>query len=369
MSPEQAMAQEVGPPSDVFSLGCVLAFAATGHSPFGAGPAHAVVYRVVHADPDLHAVPTPLTDLVAACLAKDPAARPSLQHVLDRLAAPAAPGQGQWLPEALTQVITERQTMALTALHDPATTGSGGPQTMAPPSAQPGQPRAPQPLLVNERRRRRGSEPRWPASTVYGLLALFALISVSTVVHQFHVFNNAGRYVDESDFVDLLDAYEWVATIMWVAQIVSGLGLAGAWLLWFHRVRVVAERRAPGRLRYGPSMAVYGWLIPIGNLLLPKQIAYDVWQASSPPGRDGTTAPAGLLHAWWIFCLVTFLTWPLFWIKWTTLLGIDSVHLRYEFTWRTWASVAVHMLVVPTAIVTALFVRRLGAMQAARLDS
>ncbi|GGQ22124.1 protein kinase domain-containing protein [Streptosporangium pseudovulgare] len=376
MSPEQAMGRDVGPPSDVFSLGCVLAFTVTGHSPFGTGPVHAVVFRVVHADPDLQGVPASLAALVAACLAKDPAARPSLEQVLTRLTALASPDQGRWLPEALTQVIADRRTLALTALHDLATaTDGGGPRTMAPPpSGHANPPGAPQPLLVNERRHMRGRDPLHSATgyqiAAHVLLALFTLVSVSTVVHQFYVFDEAGsRYPEESDLIRLFDAYEWDATIMWLAQIVSGLGLAAAWLLWFHRVRVVAERLAPGRLRYGPSMAVYGWLIPIANLWLPKQIADDVWHASSPPGRDGTTVPAGLLRAWWIFCLITFLTWPLFWIKWTTLLDTDSVRYRYQYTWETWASVAVHMLVVPTAIVTARFVRRLGAMQAARLDS
>ena len=37
MSPEQAEGREAGPPSDIFSLGAVLAFAATGQGPFGTG--------------------------------------------------------------------------------------------------------------------------------------------------------------------------------------------------------------------------------------------------------------------------------------------------------------------------------------------
>ncbi|MFI7418445.1 protein kinase [Nonomuraea sp. NPDC049684] len=131
MSPEQAMGREGGPPSDVFSLGCVLAFTVTGRSPFGTGPVHAVVFRVVHADPDLQGVPAPLAAVVAACLAKDPAARPSLEQVLTRLTALASPDQGRWLPEALTQVIADRRTLALTAVHDRATaTDGGGPRTM-----------------------------------------------------------------------------------------------------------------------------------------------------------------------------------------------------------------------------------------------
>lgn len=74
----------------MFSLGCVLAFAATGRSPFGEGPGHAVIYRVVHAEPDLAGVPGPLAALVAACLAKDPAARPSPSQILEGLTGPAA---------------------------------------------------------------------------------------------------------------------------------------------------------------------------------------------------------------------------------------------------------------------------------------
>ncbi|MEV4083254.1 protein kinase [Nonomuraea fuscirosea] len=377
MSPEQAMAQKVGPPSDVFSLGCVLAFASTGRSPFGTGPVHAVVFRVVHADPDLRGVPAPLAALVAACLAKDPAARPSLEQVLTHLTALASPDQGQWLPEVLTQVIAERRTLALTALHHPApATDGGGPRTVGSPS--PGhadQARAPQPLLVNERRHMRGGAPLHPAAgyqiAVYVLLALFTLASVSIVVHQFDVADDAGRWYK----VEVYDEIKTVSMIMLVAQVVFGLGLTACWLFWFFQIRVVAERLAPGRLRYRPSMAVYGWFIPIGNLWLPKQIADDIWHASSPPGRSGTTAPAGLLHTWWALWLVTFLTWPLFWIEWTTLLSEhnrmtdDDIYRMYEFTPDIWVSLALHVLVVPTAIVTARFVRRLSAMQAAKLNS
>ena len=57
----------------MFSLGAVLAFAATGQGPFGSGSTPALVYRVVHNPPDLDLVPAGIRPVVERCLAKDPA--------------------------------------------------------------------------------------------------------------------------------------------------------------------------------------------------------------------------------------------------------------------------------------------------------
>ena len=79
MSPEQAQGHPVGPASDIFSLGSVLTFAATGAAPFGGSGTEmfAIAYRLVNGEPDLSRVPGSLRPLVGACLAKDPAARPA----------------------------------------------------------------------------------------------------------------------------------------------------------------------------------------------------------------------------------------------------------------------------------------------------
>ncbi|GAA4995194.1 protein kinase domain-containing protein [Streptomyces hyderabadensis] len=105
MSPEQVNGDEVTWASDVFCLGAVLAFAATGAGPFGAGPTPALLYRVVHNAPDVAPVTDPaLRSLIADCLAKDPARRPAPREILARIgplggeSATALPHAQQWTP-------------------------------------------------------------------------------------------------------------------------------------------------------------------------------------------------------------------------------------------------------------------------------
>ena len=85
LSPEQVTGEHVGPPCDVFSLGAVLTFAATGRLPFGAGNEIAMLYRVIHGLPDLDEVPAEVLDLVRRCLAKDPGGRPTTADLLAEL--------------------------------------------------------------------------------------------------------------------------------------------------------------------------------------------------------------------------------------------------------------------------------------------
>src|SRR5690242_5896055 len=101
MSPEQAMGGEIGPPSDVFNLGAVLAFAATGEGPFGTGTTAALLYRVAHGEPDLARVPPRVRPLIERCLAKDPAQRPTASGLLSEVGA--LQPDGNWLPDSLTR--------------------------------------------------------------------------------------------------------------------------------------------------------------------------------------------------------------------------------------------------------------------------
>ncbi|MFJ3233843.1 bifunctional serine/threonine-protein kinase/ABC transporter substrate-binding protein [Streptomyces sp. NPDC086787] len=130
LPPEQAGGGgEPGPAGDVFSLGCVLAHAATGRPPFGTGTVDALLFRTVHDTPDLDGVPPGLAGAVRDCLAKDPAARPTAGELARRLAttSPTSPADPRellraagvpgdetaWLPEPLVRMIAERSAAGL----------------------------------------------------------------------------------------------------------------------------------------------------------------------------------------------------------------------------------------------------------------
>ncbi|GAA1988735.1 serine/threonine-protein kinase [Catenulispora subtropica] len=82
MSPEQIGGVQVGPKSDVYSLGAVLTFAAVGRAPHGDGPVQEVMLRILHQQPNLAGIDDSLLPMIEACLVKDPALRPASSHVL-----------------------------------------------------------------------------------------------------------------------------------------------------------------------------------------------------------------------------------------------------------------------------------------------
>lgn len=127
LSPEQAQGRgrEIGPASDVFSLGCLLAYAVTGERPFGWGSAAEALVRTVHDEADLDAVPAPLLPLLRNCLAKEPGARPTVPEV--QAALERAGEAGGWLPESLTRLIARRSAAVLALPAVEATEVSGAP--------------------------------------------------------------------------------------------------------------------------------------------------------------------------------------------------------------------------------------------------
>ncbi|WP_066943837.1 serine/threonine-protein kinase [Streptomyces lushanensis] len=108
MSPEQILGKGISGAADVFSLGAVLVYAATGESPFPGDSSAALLYKVVHEEPELSALRGDLRDLAARCLAKDPSARPAPEEVARVLAPGGAAGlvAAGWLPGPLVEEVS-----------------------------------------------------------------------------------------------------------------------------------------------------------------------------------------------------------------------------------------------------------------------
>ncbi|NUV81235.1 serine/threonine-protein kinase [Streptomyces sp. CAI-155] len=122
MAPEQILGEETGTGADVFALGCVLMYAATGQLPFGNGASnqHAVMYRIVESAPDLTGVgDAPLRELIGRCLTKKPAERPGVEVLLADIGTSESPGAalrgGAWLPPQLLARLARQAAVLLDA--------------------------------------------------------------------------------------------------------------------------------------------------------------------------------------------------------------------------------------------------------------
>ncbi|WP_405794782.1 PQQ-binding-like beta-propeller repeat protein [Streptomyces sp. NBC_01506] len=142
LTPEQLDGEVPGPPSDIFVLGLLLAYAATGTTPLAEGPPDAAAERIAHGAAELDGVPEELRPIVARCLAKEPGARPTATDVAAQL-APALDGgaavtavPGGWLPDALSASIAE-QAARVDALHAPLDGPEGGVTDAVPGAAEP----------------------------------------------------------------------------------------------------------------------------------------------------------------------------------------------------------------------------------------
>jgi len=176
MSPEQVEGREVGAQSDIFSLGAVLAFAATGEAPFGSGSAPTLAYRAVYREVNLDRVPAEVRGLVQRCLAKDPGQRPTARDLEFAASTGAIPPTERWRPEPVTRTFLE-----LPQTGDPSrtVTSARSSPVSRPAAGRPGR-------HEGRRHRRRLARPLTIASMVVGLLAASAAggIALAASAHQ-----------------------------------------------------------------------------------------------------------------------------------------------------------------------------------------
>ncbi|MGC9495051.1 protein kinase domain-containing protein [Streptomyces sp. WG7] len=341
MSPEQVRGEKVSYASDIFCLGAVLAYAAMGRMPFGTaeGGMHSLLFRIATEEADLSGTPEAWHGLIAACLVKDPDKRPTPDELLtsieDMEGADAAPG-GAWLPgEVLAEL--GRHAVQLLDSEDPEkrlpvgapVAGFGPPPTAyglsTPPGpvptpfgARPGPQQAPvystpapvpasAPTSVSPTPfARRPVRPlRGLAMVLNAFLGVFALLLMARGAVLGGVFTQLGRHdAQESPHViEGFDDWALASDLIDSLSALAILGVAGVWVCWFRHVWLNADALAPGRIRYSPGLAAGGWFIPVVNFYLPKQIANDIWTATT--GRP-KGAGRWLLHTWWWFWLAHF---------------------------------------------------------------
>ncbi len=138
LSPEHVAGDPIGPPSDVFSLGSLLVFAATGAAPFGSGRPVEVLGRILAGEPDFRGLSGHLLEVATACLSREPADRPLPAEIIESVPADSAllagtPATRFW-PESLDAFIRTYEATFAVALPD---SGGAGQQQSALPFKPP----------------------------------------------------------------------------------------------------------------------------------------------------------------------------------------------------------------------------------------
>ncbi|MEU3963386.1 DUF4328 domain-containing protein [Streptomyces buecherae] len=135
--------------------------------------------------------------------------------------------------------------------------------------------------------------------------ALTVLFGVTIVMLVLALIARGGQYNQLGDqldgkFVSIEDQDDADAfyTAMLILSSLVMVATAVVWAIWFRRLRLNAEVFAPGQHRFTPGWAAGAWFTPVVNLWFPKQIANDIWRASSPQGPHAVQR--GLLNGWWV---------------------------------------------------------------------
>ncbi|WP_188195999.1 protein kinase domain-containing protein [Nonomuraea sp. SYSU D8015] len=165
VAPERLTGGPALPASDVFAWGCLVAFAASGHHPFGGGEPDVFTRRVLLDPPRLDGVPAMLRPAAEAALAKDPADRPKAADLLRALLAAGGVGDPWDLRQAVAEVLGEIWTPV------PYPPGGGLVRLASPPSAGPESGTAP----------RRKSRAKAGAHLSHASFAALATVSIAAV--------------------------------------------------------------------------------------------------------------------------------------------------------------------------------------------
>ncbi|NIY67077.1 protein kinase domain-containing protein [Streptomyces malaysiensis] len=396
MSPEQVRGEPVTAASDVFCLGSVLAFAATGRQPFGNldSGIHALMYRIAQEEPDLVGLPEGARGLVTACLNKDPAKRPSVDDLV-AATQPVADDGEPWLPggllarlgrDALQLLEVEAENAqpdAMAPQQGPSAYGHPQAAAHTPPGPSPyGTPSA---YATPHAHAAAGPAYQVPTQPWQGgyqaplgfpapgtrlrpirglataLMSMFGIWLVLTLLDMALNISLLDTYfaIDAGDVSkDVLYSKRSDVQAMGSGTGVAALVLVVLWLVWFRTAYINSTVLNPGRQRFGSGYAVGAWFIPVAQLWLPKQIANDVWTSSTPPG-PGRRGRA-VLHWWWTFFVIMFLMFP---VNGTSEIISDNIREQRP---GVIVSIVDDSIGILTALLAIAVVRRITKMQEQR---
>ncbi|WP_405827606.1 MULTISPECIES: protein kinase domain-containing protein [unclassified Streptomyces] len=280
LAPEQISGGVIGPACDVFALGAVLVHAAGGRA-FGEGGHLGLMYRAVHDEPDLTAVPGPLRRLVEACLAKAPADRPEPAGLLEALgpvaSAPVASAPAAGRPAASDAGVVAQEGGAEAAPARPAPPAVTVPATAVDrrrPEARAGGAGLQEAMFTTPRRNRAAVALTWAALAGICSYAAFAM----TLTHE-----TAATVLV---LLPWLCAPLFAAVIAWqpaaLQMNASGLivhqqtlnGRRGARIAWQHLAGVDV-------IPFGPQRLPVLRLTFVDGAPLPFDLDPDAWQATA----------------------------------------------------------------------------------------
>jgi hypothetical protein len=138
-------------------------------------------------------------------------------------------------------------------------------------------------------------------TVLFGATIAVLILAFIARVQQYNLYGDVLNGVSVSG-AEADDADDFYRTALLLSSAVM-LALGVVWPIWFRRLRLNAEVFAPGQHRFGSGWAAGAWFTPVVSLWFPKQIANDIWRASSPQGPHQVSR--GLLNGWWVCWVIS----------------------------------------------------------------
>jgi glycine betaine/proline transport system substrate-binding protein len=259
IAPEQILGREVTEKCDVFNLGLVVAYAATGRHAYGEGRPDAVMYRISNLDADLEGIDEPLVTAIRRCLERDPAFRPAMSELLGFFTS----GGQESLPDLPPDSTIIVQPGQIDRVVKPARgqAGSSADPPNIPPSDPPAAPSPPPPS---------GPERRWGPR----ILALAALIVIGGAI---------GFFVSQNSSSD--ETSSPATTSLALAEAGNSVQALDA---------TVASSEAPTVATPAPTTSTYS----LATTAAPTTSTYSLATTAAPRASDSWRSIKLPIHNW-----------------------------------------------------------------------